>query len=336
MLGTSEYELELVRANMLPLQRFMDDPEVFEVRVNDFGQVVCDTVGGRKFYDSPDVTETYLNSLLDFMLHNNGLDKSAANYVEFPDGSRGTFCVPPAVVDGTMLVAIRKHLPVTKTLEQLDAEKRFTGLRVRTETENVTLALYEQRLLDHLANGRVVEFFREAVQNKLNICVAGSTGSGKTVLTRTLLEEVPVAERVILLEDTHEISNKKQNEVGFMLYGNQKGRLSPQECLHACMRLSPDRIFLTELRDDAAWDYLCMSNTGHSGGVFSTHSTSAALTKMRIAQLVKQSSVGAHLDWNVITSTVNMAIDVVVYMEKRQVVEILYDPLAKKKWMSLG
>ncbi|WP_414696228.1 hypothetical protein [Paraburkholderia sp.] len=31
------------------------------------------------------------------------------------------------------------------------------------------------------------------------------------------------------------------------------------------MRLSPDRIFLTELRDDAAWDYLTGANTGHPG-----------------------------------------------------------------------
>ncbi|HGA2320503.1 TPA: ATPase, T2SS/T4P/T4SS family [Pseudomonas putida] len=336
MLGTTEYDARLVKANMVPFQRFMDDPEVFEVRINKFGQVVCDTVKGRKIYTEPAMTENYLNSLLDFMLHQNGLDKTAANYVEFPDGSRGTFCVPPAVVDGSMLVAIRKHLPVSKTLEDLEAENRFAGFRHCKSTDDVTLASHEQHLLELLASGRVVDFFRLGVQSKLNICIAGSTGSGKTVLTRTLLAEVPVEERVILLEDTHEISNALQHEVGFMLYGNQKGRLSPQECLKACMRLSPDRIFLTELRDDAAWDYLCMSNTGHPGGVFSTHASSASLTKTRIAQLVKQSSVGAQLDWEVITSTVNMAIDVVVYMEKRQIVEILYDPLDKKKRMSLG
>ncbi|MDW7716865.1 hypothetical protein [Xanthomonas euvesicatoria] len=30
-----------------PLKTYLDDPEVFEVRVNKFGQVVCDTACGR-------------------------------------------------------------------------------------------------------------------------------------------------------------------------------------------------------------------------------------------------------------------------------------------------
>ncbi len=50
-----------------------------------------------------------------------------------------------------------------------------------------------------------------------------------------------------------------------MKYGgkDKPGLATPTQCLKACMRLTPDRIFMTELRDDAAWDYLQALNTGH-------------------------------------------------------------------------
>ena len=110
--------------------------------------------------------------------------------------------------------------------------------------------------------------------------------------------------------------------------------MSARECLKLCMRLSPDRIFLTELRDDAAWDYLAGANTGHPGGIFSTHADSAASTPARIATLVKASEIGRALDYDVIMKTINTTLDVVVYMEKREVLEILYDPMFKKQAMA--
>src|SRR3546814_9917112 len=39
----------------------------------------------------------------------------------------------------------------------------------------------------------------------------------------------------------------------------------------SCMRLSPDRIFLAELRGPETWDYLAALNTGHPGSVTTTH-----------------------------------------------------------------
>jgi type IV secretion system protein VirB11 len=56
---------------------------------------------------------------------------------------------------------------------------------------------------------------------------------------------------VLLMEDTHEIDDNRLDEVGYLMYGEGDGRMSARECLKLCMRLSPDRIFLTELRDDA-------------------------------------------------------------------------------------
>lgn len=89
--------------------------------------------------------------------------------------------------------------------------------------------------------------------------------------------------------------------------------------------------FLTELRDDAAWDYLTGANTGHPGGIFSTHADNAATTFARIATLVKASDVGRTVDHDVILKTVITTVDVVIYMADREVKEIYYDPLYRRR-----
>lgn len=177
-----------------------------------------------------------------------------------------------------MLMSIRKHLPVSKSLSQLAQEGRFAKVRHRKQSEQFMLEPFEEELLELLEKGDVEGFLTQAVKTKRNIAVAGPTGSGKTTLTRSLMGAVPTIERVLLMEDTHEIDDNRLDEVGYLMYGEGDGRMSARECLKLCMRLSPDRIFLTELRDDAAWDYLAGANTGHPGGIFSTHADSAAST----------------------------------------------------------
>ncbi|WP_268808104.1 P-type DNA transfer ATPase VirB11 [Caballeronia terrestris] len=316
---------------LAPLLRYLEDPDVFEVRVNKFGQVVTARTDGRERHDEPAITPAYVNNLTNTLLSYNGLGPSPIIDVKLPNGTRGVIVRPPAVLEGTVLICFRKHLQVSKGLEQLRDEGRFDNAKRRTIEDMLKLDPVEERLLGLLDRGDVVEFMREVVRSKKNICVSGKTGSGKSTLTRTLLAEVPPTERVLLLEDVHEVEADNQHEVGYMMYGKQEGRISAKECLTAAMRLSPDRIFLTELRDDAAWDYLTGANTGHPGGIFSTHADNAATTFARIATLVKASEVGRTVDYDVILKTVITTVDVVIYMAEREVKEIYYDPAYRRR-----
>jgi len=330
---TAAIDARLAEANLAPLRPYLDDPAVYEIRVNKFCQVVCVTGSGRIIRDDANLTKEYLEGLNDHLLSLNGQAKKPVSYVVLPDGSRGTFCWPPAVNEGTMLMAIRKHLPVSKSLDQLATEGRFADVRHRKANDTLQLEPFEQELLDLLAQNRISEFLTKAVQTKRTIAVSGPTDSGKTTLTRSLMGVVPSHERILLMQDTHEIDDNRLDEVGYLMYsdGSDQTRLSARDCLKLCMRLSPDRIFLTELRDDAAWDYLASANTGHPGGIFSTHANNAATTPARIATLVKASEVGRALDYDVILKTIHTTLDVVIYMENRQVLEILYDPMFKKR-----
>jgi len=317
-----------------PIQKYLSNPDVWEIRINKYQQVVCETSKGRVFHDDAAITKEYLYRLTDTLCGYNGLPKESVNNVLLPDGSRGIICLPPAVLEGTVAIAFRKHLLVNKSLEQLRDEGRFKGWKRKVQGE-IALQPFEQQLLDLLDKGDLVSFFKIAVCNKLNIVVSGSTGSGKSTFTRSLLCEVPHAERIVVSEDVHEIGSDLHHEMVYMLYGDQDGRLAPAVSLKACMRLSPDRIMMTELRDDAAWDYISSLNTGHPGGITSTHADNAKSTFSRIALLIKQTAVGQTLDYDVIMKTLYTTIDVVVYMEHRQIVEVLYDPEFKKSQFSV-
>ena len=255
-----------------PLEPYLRDPDVFELRCNKFGQIVCATTKGRIFHGAPFLTRAYLERLTNTLLNANGLPRQPVNDLLLPDGSRGIICWPPAVLEGTVLVALRKHLAVDRDPEELRSEGRFAQLKIKTHADSGRLSPFEAQMMalrDEVSRtGDPVEFLKKAVVGKLNIALAGATGSGKSAFTRSLLKYVPRTARVMILEDTHEAGSDARDDIGYLVYGAQKGRLSARACLKTCMRLSPDRIFLTELRDDAAWDYIKSANTGHPGGIF--------------------------------------------------------------------
>lgn len=336
MVQTAVRSSKAVTTNLTPLQKYLDDDNVIEIRINRFHELVLETRQGRVIQPCDNISEFYVEKLLSSLLAYNGLPREPINNVLLPDGSRGVFCLPPAALHGTVLVAIRKHLPISLSLEDLQQQGRFAKTSTVKLGEETELLDYERELMALHERGEYVEFLRKAVKHKRNIAIAGATGSGKSTFTRSLINEIPRTERLIVLEDVHEpVAEDAQDEIGYLMYGQkgQKGRITPSEGIKACMRLSPDRIILTELRDDAAWDYLAASNTGHSGSIFSVHASSATETPARIAQLVKASAVGCMLDYDLIMQTIHTTLDVIVYMERYNIVEILYDPVFKKKRM---
>ncbi|MFC0691462.1 ATPase, T2SS/T4P/T4SS family, partial [Paraburkholderia humisilvae] len=129
------------------------------------------------------------------------------------------------VLEGTVLIAIRKHLAVDKTLEELDVEGRFRRLHIRTYSDSLKLTPFEERMVTLRDRGEYVSFLKAAVAGKLNIAVAGATGSGKSTFTRTLLKYVPRTDRTMILEDTHEVGSDDHDEIGYSSTANRRGVL---------------------------------------------------------------------------------------------------------------
>lgn len=322
----------VARATLKPLQPFLSDKDVFEVRINRYGEVVCDTVKGRKFHAVSSVTPEYVKQLTNALLHYNGKTLRSVNNVELPDGERGIICLPPAVAEGTVAICLRKHVVHGLTLADWRREGHFDRLEyAETVHTQAKITPFESRMLALYEEGpaQFEQFLQAAVEGELTICISGMTGSGKTTFTETLLDYVPETQRVIILEDVHEVQAARQKEVVYMAYSTQagEGRRTAEECITDCMRLSPQRILLTELRDEAALSFIEGANTGHTGAIFSTHANGVESAPARIASLIKKFK--PELEYSFIMRSVHAAVDVYLHMAQRDVVEAAFNPFKK-------
>ncbi|MCW2387162.1 type IV secretion system protein VirB11 [Sphingobium sp. B11D3B] len=148
-------------------------------------------------------------------------------------------------------------------------------------------------LADYVAAGVMsageAEILRCAVADRLNILVAGGTGTGKTTLTNALLAEVARSgDRVVLIEDTRELQCAAPNLVAMR---TREGVASLCDLVRSSLRLRPDRIPIGEVRGAEALDLLKAWGTGHPGGVGTIHAGSAIGALRRMEQLIQEAVV---------------------------------------------
>jgi type IV secretion system protein VirB11 len=133
------------------------------------------------------------------------------------------------------------------------------------------------------------DMLRLSVADRLNILVAGGTGTGKTTLTNALLAEVATtADRVVLIEDTRELQCAAPNLVAMR---TKDGVASLSDLVRSSLRLRPDRIPIGEVRGPEALDLLKAWGTGHPGGIGTIHAGSAIGALRRMEQLVQEAVI---------------------------------------------
>ncbi|MDK4573602.1 ATPase, T2SS/T4P/T4SS family, partial [Kingella kingae] len=62
---------------------------------------------------------------------------------------------------------------------------------------DIPLANWQYEMLNHKANRDLNAFFELAIAHKLNICMVGGTGSGKTTFTKALADMIDTTTRII-------------------------------------------------------------------------------------------------------------------------------------------
>lgn len=161
----------------------------------------------------------------------------------------------------------------------------------------------------NVLNEAQANILRSAIQSHKNILIAGGTGSGKTTLANALLSEVAASgERIILIEDTRELSCGASDCIALR---TRDGVANLGDLVRSTLRLRPDRIIVGEVRGGEALDMLKAWNTGHPGGVATVHANSAAAALTRLEQLIGEAVVNAP------RSLIAEAIDIVVYIAGR-------------------
>jgi type IV secretion system protein VirB11 len=320
-----------------PLQPYLDDPSLTEVVVNRPGEVFTEGPRGWARHEVLPLTFEHLMHLSVAAAALNRQDIGPEHPIVstmLTGEERCQIVVPPAVPAGMLSLTIRKAAQRAFTLAAFDedgslADVRPAGERVEDD-EKALLALRDK--------GRWREFLERAVLARRNIVVAGATGSGKTTLAKALAACIPEDERIITVEDTPELVVPQANQVRLLYAKDGRGlaKVGPRDLLESCLRMRPDRILLQELRDGTtAFTYLRNVTSGHPGSITTVHADSALLAFEQLALLIKQSEEGRDLSRSDIGRLLDLSVDVVVHMSRRdgrhRVTEVYYDPLRKRQ-----
>jgi len=208
---------------------------------------------------------------------------------QLPDGSRLAAVIPPVVRPAPALV-IRKFSSRKFTLEDLIARG--------TLTDNLAQLLAQQ------------------VEAGKTILISGGTGTGKTTLLNILAQAIPATERIVIIEDTAELSIQKPNILAVECQTDTyKSPVSFDDLLRNALRWRPDRIILGEVRGIEARTLLDSFNTGHAGSLATIHANSAAKALRRFANLVMRSHQQATVED--VEAEIGEAVDFVIHIERQ-------------------
>ncbi len=203
-----------------PLQRFLDDPDVEELWINEPGRVFV-ARQGRSELTSTLLTTSQVRDLVDRMLKpsNRRVDLSSP-FVDatLPDGSR-IHVVIPDVTRQHWAVNIRKFV-----------------LRAHSLAELVNL----DTLTDPAA-----QFLQACVVSGLNVIVAGGTQAGKTTLLNCLAAAIPASERVVTVEEVFELQIPLPDVVALQTRQSSlegTGEIRLRRLVKEALRMRPSRI----------------------------------------------------------------------------------------------
>src|SRR5207253_10799644 len=108
------------------------------------------------------------------------------------------------------------------------------------------------------------------------VLISGGTGAGKTTLLYILAQSIPDTERLVIIEDTAELSISKPNILAAECQTDtHKLPVTFEDLLKSALRWRPDRIILGEVRGIEARTLLDSFNTGHAGSLATIHANSA-------------------------------------------------------------
>ncbi len=270
-----------------PIAHLIEDPTIEEIWINSPERVFIARAGKSQLTNLVLSTDS-VRQLVDRTLIWSGkrLDISQP-FVDarLPDGSR-LHVVIPEITAEHWAVNIRKHLLKQKSLSDL-----------------VEMGVLSQEIERDLST---------AVKLGLNILVSGGTQAGKTTLLSALINEIPLSQRVITIEEVFELQPKFPDLIQMQTRGANlqgDGAINLRKLIKEALRMRPNRIIVGEVREAEALDLLLALNSGLPGmGTLHANSARDAISKLQTLPLL----AGENISHKFIAPVVASAIDLVV------------------------
>lgn len=253
-----------------PIRPFLEDPSVSEVMINGPTSIYIERKGQLTLTDARFESREHLTAALRNLAQFVGKHADEHRPIlegRLPDGSRVEAILPPAAPDGPA-IAIRRFSKETLNVERL--------IKFGAMTEDAASALHA------------------LVASKLNILVAGGTGSGKTSMLNALSSFIPEGERVVVIEDSRELQLQRAHVVQLEARPPDprgRGAVSIRDLFKATLRLRPDRIVVGEIRSGEALDLIQAMTSGHGGCLSTLHATYPRDTLSRLETMAMMSDI---------------------------------------------
>ncbi len=276
-----------------PLEDLLRQPDISEIMVNGPDNIFVERAGRIERTAKEFTSDKHLRATIERIIAPLGrrLDEAQPMVdARLPDGSRVNAIIEPLSLNGA-----------TMTI------RRF-GTRRMTAADLVSLGAAVPELLD---------FMRAAVEARLNIVVAGGTGSGKTTFLNVLSSFLPVHERIVTIEDAAELSLDQDHVVRLEARPPNiqgAGEIRIRDLVRNALRMRPDRIIVGECRGGEALDMLQAMNTGHDGSLTTIHANSPRDALSRLETLVLMA--GFDLPVRAIREQVAGAVDMILQLTR--------------------
>jgi len=224
----------------------LHDPKVTDIMLNADGTLWCEEHGkGRRKVGelSPSRAESLIRLLASHMGAEATREHPTVSGVLPGTNARFQGVLPP--VSQRPVFAIRKPAQVVYTLDDF--------------------------VRDGILSHQGADTLREAIERRINLLIAGGTGSGKTTLANGCLAEPAFCrDRVVLIEDTRELQCSAEDHVE-LLAPPLLPNVPMDELLRTTLRLFPTRIVVGEVRGKEALTMIKAWGTGHPGGLCTIH-----------------------------------------------------------------
>jgi type IV secretion system protein VirB11 len=245
--------------------RFLDEDGVTDLMLNADGRLWLDGAGRGREDTGRTLAAADAEAALRLIAHDCGVPLTRTAPVlsaTLPrTGERIAATIPPITARPTF--AIRKPPAVTFDLVAFEPQGGRAFQRAEEGSDDSSPG----------NGGPALRALRQAVAERRNILIAGSTGSGKASCLSALLRIPSVLrDRCLILEDTQEIRIEASDHVRMLT----SSEVTMRTLVQLSLRYRPDRIILGEVRSgDAAIELIHAMNTGHSGSFCTVHANSA-------------------------------------------------------------
>jgi P-type conjugative transfer ATPase TrbB len=273
------------------------DPQITEIIINEDGRVWYESYGKGMHEAGLRIAPSQIESLIGTVAASLGIVANADSPIV-----EGELSIAGIRFEGLLPPVARKPCCVMRKPAQV-------------------LYALDDYIRDGILEKAHAEVLREAIDRRLNIVVAGGTGSGKTTLAGAMINEMVERsdpyERYVIIEDTLEIQCRARNLV--QLHTAESADMT--RLVRTTMRLRPDRIIIGEVRGAEALALLKAWNTGHPGGVTTIHANSARAALTRLSSLVQEAGVPSQPE--LIAETINLIVFIVRMARGRRVSEVV-------------